>query len=417
MRLNRARLRLELRRALRPAAWVLALYALAAVAAIGMLSRQVFISPLKHYERVVVAFDRADGVVAGKTEVRISGVAVGTVEEKRLVDGRPRLTLALDDDIGAFYRDATAHVSAISPLEDMYVELGRGHRAAGRLGRGDVIAASQSGSDVHPADVLNAFGADHRARLATLLRELGRGLPDGGVRLRTAFGRLAPLMRAATDVTTELGRERRELARLVHSLAQATGTLAARDDQLATLVRDGNATLGALAGADTRLDATLRRLPGTVNAVDEAMRVVAPTLDTLDPALRALRPVARALPDGLDALKGFAVQARPALTQLRLTATRLSPLAKTLRRTSTALGGATSVLNDEIDVVDALTATAARCLEPLEAFFNRFLSANKLGSSKGTWWRNQLVLGADAVGVSDPGVRRIDACSDGMASR
>ncbi len=415
--LSRARLRLELRRARRPAAWVLALYALGAVAAIAMLSRQVFISPLGHYERVAVAFDRADGIVAGKTPVRISGVEVGVVEDKRLEDGRPRLVLALDAGTGPIYRDATAQLSAISPLEDMHVALRRGHPAAGRLARDDVIAATQTGSDVHPADVLDAFTADHRARLATLLRELGRGLPDGGVRLRAAFAALVPTMRAATDVTTELARERRELARVVHAIAEVTGTLAARDRRLTALVHDANATLGTLAGEDRGLDATLRRLPRTVAAVDAAMRVVAPALDDIDPALRSLRPVARALPDGLAALRRFAAQARPALAELRPTAARLVPLAATLRRTSASLGNATRPLDQQAPAIDALTATAVACLRPLQAFFNRFLSANKLGTAKGTWWRNQLVLGADAAGAADPAVTRIEACSDGRPTR
>lgn len=417
MSMTRERLRLELARARRSFGWLTLLYACAAIAAVAMLSRQVFISPVGDYRRVDVALDRAAGVVAGKTGVRISGVEVGVVESKRLVDGRPRLTLALDGDVGLVHRDARVRLTAITPLQDMVLELDRGTPASGDLAERGLIPATHTGVSVELADVLDSFVPDQRTRLAALLRELGAGLPDGGVRLRSAFREVVPLMRSATEVTRELAAQRRELARGVHQFAELTGVLARRDRQLAALVRDGSATLGTLARNDRPLDATLRALPATLRALDRGLARVAGAVDEVDPALRALRPTARAMRAGLPALEAFARDARPALRALSPTARELAPLTARLRGVAGALGAASRELEPQVPVLDAFTATTAACLDPLAAFFHRFVSATKLGSDKGRWWRNQLVVGPDSMGGPDPTERRIDACSDGRRSR
>src|SRR5439155_13625807 len=105
----------------------------------------------------------------------------------------------LESSTGPIYRDATARVSAITPLQDMYIELRRGTRASGQLPEGGTIPPTQTSVEADISSILDAFGTDERARLAAMLRALGDGLPDGGVRLRSAFASLVPLMRGAYD--------------------------------------------------------------------------------------------------------------------------------------------------------------------------------------------------------------------------
>jgi phospholipid/cholesterol/gamma-HCH transport system substrate-binding protein len=412
------RIRRDLRRSARPAAWIAAICTVAAGAAVAMLSRQVFVNPLRGHERITVVLDRADGIVSGKTEVRVAGVPVGVVGSKRLVDGRPAVELVLTRSIGPIHRDATARVSAITPLQDMYVELRRGTRASGVLSDGGTIPASQTSVAADISSILDAFGSDERARLAATLRALGEGLPDGGVRLRSAFASLVPLMRGAYDVTREMAAQRRELARTVHALNLVSGTLARRDRQLAGLVRDTGRTLNVLAARDRPLDRTLRSLPETVATIDAAMTKVRAAADDIDPALAALRPAVRRLPSGLRALREFADEARPGIRALVPVARELRPLSATLDRAAASVGGATTRLEPQVPVVDKATATTAACLSPIAAFFHRFLSANKLGTDKGAWWRVKLIFGSDSVaGGPDANVYRMKVCSDGRPTR
>jgi len=415
---NAARIRRELRRSVRPTAWIAAICALAAVAALAMLSRQLFVNPLRDHQRITIVLDRGDGIVAGKTEVRIAGVPVGVVGSKRLRDGRPAVQLVLKASTGPIYRDATARVSALTPLQDMYVELRRGTRASGTLADGATIPASQTSVGADISSILDAFGIDERARVAATLRALGEGLPDGGVRLRSTFASLVPLMRGAYDVTREMAAQRTELARTVHALNLVSGTLARRDRQLARLVRDAGSMLNLLADRDRPLDRTLRALPTTVATIDRAMTKVRAATDDLDPALVALRPAVRRLPSGLRALRAFADEARPGVRALAPVARELRPLSATLQRAAASLGSATTLLRPQVPVLDKATATTTVCVPSIAAFFNRFLSANKLGTDKGAWWRVKLIFGADSAGGGrDSSVYPIKACSDGRPTR
>ena len=408
MRASRKRLVLELRRGRKPLSWLILLYVIAAAAAVATLARQEFISPLSDYEYVQVALDNAAGVVAGKTEVRVAGVQVGLVQSVRLVAGRPRLTLAINPDIGPIHADARAQLAAVTPLQDMYVELDPGTRSSAIL-RPAVIPTSQASTAVNIADVLDAFDSDQRQQLTTLLDELSRGLPDGGIKLQQSFVQLVPLMQDSVKITNQIDGEHGQLAEAVHNLGQITQLLAHHDGQLETLISNGASTLNTLAANDRPLDATLQALPPAITALGSGLAEVAGSIGAINPGLHQLQPAAQALAPALTSLTSFAKQARPAFTALSPAARSLAPMSATLVRFAGAAQRATRALAPETTSIDTLTRTTVACLNPLAAFVDRFISANKLGNSKGTWWRVQIV----ADGAGSP----INTCVDGSARR
>jgi hypothetical protein len=99
-------------------------------------------------------------------------------------------------------------------------------------------------------------------------------------------------------------------------------------------------------------------------------------------------------------------------------ARELRPLSATLRRAAASLGSATTRLEPQVPVIDKATATTTVCLPSIAAFLNRFLSANKLGTDKGAWWRIKLIFGTDSAGGGpDASVHPIKGCSDGRPTR
>jgi ABC-type transporter Mla subunit MlaD len=165
--------------------------------------------------------------------------------------------------------------------------------------------------------VLDTLQADTRTRLAVLLDQLGRGLSDGGARLRAGFAQIAPFLVVARQMAGDLAERRVQLARLIHNFGGIAQVLALRDRELTGFVREADATLGALARTNAPLSATLQALPPTFGVMETAFARLRAAETTLDPALRSLQPVANALPAGLSALSRFSVAATPALRVLR----------------------------------------------------------------------------------------------------
>jgi len=407
------RLRLELRRARRPALILAALLIAAVLATAAMLSRQIYVSPVADLYRVQVPVSSAKGVLAGKTEVTISGVRVGLVDEVRLAGGRPLITLALDSEEGPIYRDASAHVGAITPFQDMYVAIERGDPGSGAIPDGGALEAERTSVGADPGDVLATFNADTRVRLGTLLNELGRGLPDGGARLRRGFAELVPFMRTARAVSRELASQEEAVRRVVHNFAGLTGALAKRDRQLASLVRDGSATLNELGERDGPLAATIAELEPTMVGARRAFAELGRAQGDLDPALRELRPAARRLRPGMAALRSLSERALPALRALRPAAAELRPFSAALASSASTLDAAFAELRPLAPQIERATAQVVPCLPPLGELLGNFASANSFGDSKGSFWRTQVTVGPDSLGGLAGTLQPIPYCAGG----
>jgi ABC-type transporter Mla subunit MlaD len=379
------RLKLELRRAAGPGLLYVLLILAGLLTAADVIGNLAGTKPWNSYTKYRVAFANVKGVIPGSTTLRIAGVEVGTITGSQLVNGRPVLTLSLESQYAPLYRDASIRIRPVTPLEDMYVDItSRGHRSAGVVSDA-ILPATQTASPVAISSVLDAFGADTRARLTTLLDQLGAGLGDGGANLRASFEAIAPFLAVADNLSSALAQRRVELAALVHNFAGLSSELALRDTELSGFVRNADSTLGALAHNNAPFAATIQQLPGTLAVMSSAFARLRTAEGALDPALRSLAPVASALPGGLDALGRFSQDATPALVALRPAVLQLRPLAQVLEPTSRALAGAFAQLQPEAPQLDRMTALAAHpaCLTYIGQFLNRVISLTKFGFGKG----------------------------------
>lgn len=379
---TRDRLKLEIKRAAGPGLLYVLLIVAGLLTAADIIGNLAGTKPWNSYSKYRVAFANVKGVIPGSTTLRIAGVEVGTVTGAVVAGDRPVLTLSLESQYAPLYRDASIRIRPVTPLEDMYVDItSRGHKSAGLLTGNETLPAVQTASPVAISSVLDNFNADTRARLATLLDQLGAGLTDGGAKLRASFEAIAPFLLVADRMSSALAHRHVALARLVHNFAGLSKELATRDTQLSGFVRYANSTLAALAQNNAPFAATINDLPGTLASMSSAFARLRAAEGAIDPALRSLGPVASALPGGLDALSAFSQDATPALTALRPAARQLRPLAEVLKPTSQALAGAFTQLQPEAPQLDRMTALAAHpaCLTYLGQFLNRVISLTKFG--------------------------------------
>lgn len=382
---TRDRLKLELKRAAGPGLLYVLLVIAGLMTAADIVGNLAGTKPWDSYTTYRVAFSDVKGVIPGSTPLRIAGVNVGTITGSDLVGGRPVLTLSLQSQYAPLYRDAAIQIRPVTPLEDMYVDItSRGHKSAGALTAKAILPATQTESPVEISSVLDTFGADTRARLTTLLDQLGAGLSDGGANLRASFEAIAPFLAVADRMSSALAQRRVELASLVHNFAGLSEELAARDTQLSGFVTHADSTLGALARNNAPFAATIQRLPDTLATMSSAFTQLRTAEGAVDPALRSLTPVASALPSGLDALSRFSQDATPAVSALRPAVLQLRPLAQVLEPTSHALAGAFTQLQPEAPQLDRMTALAAHpaCLTYVGQFLNRVISLTKFGFGK-----------------------------------
>lgn len=413
MKVNTDRLKLEIRRSRRPFLLYVLLVTCGVIATVGILRNQTFLRPWEDHYEVNAAIADAKGIVPGKQEVRVSGVKVGVVTDSRLRNGRPVLELQLDEKYAPIYRNARVRLRPVTPLQDMYVDLDRGSKEAGKADGDFVIPERQTTSPVDISRVLNTFNADTRDRLGTLLRQLGPALKDNGASLRAAFVQAAPFLRAAHQVTDAMADRRTQLKRLVTNFGSLTTTLAKSDSELERLVRNGEGTLSELARRDGPLSQTIAALPGTLTALDGAMTSLASARTELDPALTALKPVTQQLETGLSALQDLGRDALPAFRALQTPVTTLRPLARTLRPTADQLGQALDRLQRQAPAFDRVTEELLPCRDVVRDFFANTPSVAKFSNAYGAYPRGDLTYDLGSVGGrSANGLKRSPSCTD-----
>ena len=413
-RINRARVELELRRAVGPAGIVLVGLAVGlalALYVIGNVSRNTLADT---YEvRFVV--DDATAVRPNVHEVRFKGVPAGTITSVEMEGDHPVITAEIREEYGRLYRDARAELRPNTPLQDMFLDIvDRGSPQAGKLEDGEALPPSQVRTPVSISDVLNIFQRPQRHYLGVLLDQLGNGLADRGAALRRVFAETAPLLAAAGDITRQLAERKRLVSRLVNRTATLTTELARRDDALRRLVKEGSVALTALQASSGDLDATLRELPAAVRGVDAGLAAVQGVLDDVDGALSALRPAVRLLPTALHGLRDLGQDAKPAVRALERPVRALVPLADVVEPLARDLDRSLELLEPQIDTIDHTTEVAVRCKKGFQNFFQWNASISKFGDSRGPIPRGNLVigLGTSAV-VNDPLGYAPEACSGG----
>jgi phospholipid/cholesterol/gamma-HCH transport system substrate-binding protein len=415
-RITRARLKLEVKRAVLPLVVVLVGVAVGLACAFYVaknVGKNVY---TKTHEVRFVVDDASGAVRGGRQDLRFKGLNAGKLMDVDLQDGNAVITAKVYDEFWPVYRDARAALRPTTALEDVYIDiLDRGTKAAGPATRDTPLPARQTPSAVQVEDVLNAFDPDVRTHLATMLRDLGGGLRGRGELLRTSLVRIVPFVEVAARLSTQLAQRARSTRRLVHNTALLTDELARRERSLRSLVRHGGTTLRTLEAGSSDLEATLGELPGTLDAVDTSFTAVRRVLPDLDQALVSLRPAARALPAGLTAARRLALTARPAVRALRTPVQRLTPLADSLVPIAADLDSTFTSLRPQAGAIDHVTKSVAGCAVALQGFFQWTASLVKFDDARqGPGGRGDLALslGSGAT-LADPNIEAPKSCAPG----
>lgn len=256
----------------------------------------------------------ASGIFAG-SDVTIAGVNAGTVRSISLApDGDAVITAAIDPAFAPVHQNATAQLRPKSLLGEMYVAISPG-TSGPALPSGAAMSRLQVNRSTDLQQVFNTFDQPTRAKLQTLVDELGGGLAGRGNELNqsipagsrdvadlaritstlnTRSAELQSVLSTLSTVTTELARSnrRQQLGMLIQSTQQLMGNLRSQQAQLQRAVVTADFALGnlkqGLRGTAPALAGIAATLPSTVAESNRLFVPLAIGSNTLMPRLNQL---------------------------------------------------------------------------------------------------------------------------------
>jgi phospholipid/cholesterol/gamma-HCH transport system substrate-binding protein len=300
-------------------------------------------------------FQTAQSVMPGQGQtVDIAGVPVGDVKSVDLEDGRAVITMTVQkkysDDI---YKDAFMLLRPKTGLNDMIVELTPGTRAAGGAPDGYTVPIRNTLPNVNLEEFFAVFDRDTRDYLKLLLAGGGQGLKGQGRGLSAVLRRFEPTNRDIERVNVEVGKRRKNLARLIHSFQELATELGKHDKELAEWVDSTSAVFGSFAAQQQNLRETIRLLPHALDSTNKALISSDKVARDLGPATRDLLPGAKAFAGSSRASqKFFRAVVKPLKTQIRPFARDVQPTVKALRPANANLAAITPDLRKTFDVLN-----------------------------------------------------------------
>lgn len=373
-----------------------------------ILVQQRLTNPFAAKYTVQAEFDTTAGLNPGLGQpVNVAGVRVGTITTTTLKDGLAVVKMEVKPGkLKHIFKDAHATLVPNSPLKDMQVELAPGTPKAGIAPKGWTIPVARTAPPVDSDELTAALDTDTRQFFQVLVEGVDSGLNGRSKDLQELLKSLQPTAKQLGEVTGALAARRKELRRLVHSMAVLTKATATKDTQLASVVQGGNATLQALAGQEGALRESVRKLPGTLETTNRTLvnlknlsGEIKPTLDGLLPTVRKLKPV-------LKSADALSLQATPIVRDdLRPLTRELQPLAVDLAPTTRDLSAVTPALTSAFKVLNFTVNELAYNPEGDDEGFLYWLSwfahnGNSFTSSQdahGSAWRGVALVSCNTV--------------------
>jgi phospholipid/cholesterol/gamma-HCH transport system substrate-binding protein len=254
-------------------------------------------------------FTTAASQIEQGSPVRIAGVNVGKVTAVgRGPDDGALVTMSIESDGLPIHNDATMKIRPRLFLEgNFFIDLSPGSPSAPVVEDGSTLPLSQTSVPVQIDQVLDIFTADPRTGMQQVIHGFGQTVNDGGaVGLQHIYREFAPTSIPLAEATEAAQGERPDdLSDFIAHAGSLAGTIAARNQQLGTLLQGFNQTMGAFADQQDNLKSTFADL-------NQTLSIANPTLSELD---RALGP-----------LRQFAIDIRPALNEAPSVLSHATPL-------------------------------------------------------------------------------------------
>lgn len=314
-------------------------------------------------ETVKAEFPRQYRLINDDSQVKIAGVAVGTVTENSAEPhGDAIVSMKINSD--AMEKLGSQPSATIRPVTVLggkyYVEL----KPGGEKGRYDAektIPVSRTQVPQELDKILGSINKPSREGLQSTVRQLDGTLGNNGQQalgglVKDAPGTLQPAGSVLTAV--EGTRPSTDLTQLVSNLNQTSHVLTQRDGQLGNIVDSLDKTGSALSSSKNELANTVGTLPPTLRATDNGLGELNGTLSRLTTTAANARPTARQLGPLLRKTDPVLRQTQPLVRQLRPLLQEARPVVQELVPTSDGLTNTLTDLKGPLNRLDGPVANA-----------------------------------------------------------
>src|SRR5918911_3227654 len=308
--------------------------------------------------------------LAQQADVRIAGVTVGKVAQKKLDKGlaATNVTVQIDPKYAPIAKDTRAILRQKTLLGETYVELTPGNKKRGTLKDGEQLADRSVEPTVELDEILRIFDPDTKDAYRRWVAESAEQIKNGGGQdLNFALGSLANFAQDGAGLLRVLDEQGVALKSVVKNTGVVFAALNQRYGQLHDLVVNSQATFSATAAVKEALARTFQIFP---TFLDESRVTLArlerfaintrplvidlkPVADDLGPTVldlsrlapdlenlfRRLRPVINASPRDLPQAARFLRGARPLFEALHVFLPELNPIISFANYDQLALGG------------------------------------------------------------------------------
>lgn len=256
------------------------------------------------YDLVVPVAD-ANGLYPG-SDVLIAGSRAGSVTDIRVSGTTALVYITVDPSEAPVHTDASVQIRPKSLLGERYVALNPGS-APGVLSSGTTLPAKQVSVSTDLQDVINTLDAPTRAKLQTLLLNLGPGVDGRGQDINQTLSSGRTDLDSLSQVAQTLGQRDQDLQTVIQALNQVLGELAQSDRraQLGELIQNSNTLLANLSAQDATLKRALTETDAALARNDVALGGTGQNLNsifmTLDPLVQNTGVLTNDLAAGLGA--------------------------------------------------------------------------------------------------------------------
>lgn len=269
-------------------------------------------TPFKAQPYVIkIPFDEATQL-AEQSDVRISGVDVGKVQDIELAPSRRNslATIDIEDKYAPLPASTRAILRTKTLLGETYVELTPGSRNGPKLPDNGTLPAAQVEKSVQLDEIFRTFNPKTRAAFQSWMQEASVAINGQSASLSNALGEFNPTFTEFDHLFRILDTQRLAVQQLFSNGTVALEALRGRQGELASLIRNSNAVFQTTARRDTDIEALFQAFPTFLDQSKLTLnRLKSFSLDAT-PLFRQLVPVAHQLSPTLIAFGNLAPEAK-----------------------------------------------------------------------------------------------------------